>query len=117
MDKYLSFSGLATRSQYWAVQIIAYVIFFIIAFVAVGVSAIGTGGIFAAVTMLLISGVLMSWAVLATTVRRCRDAGINPWFTLTLFIPYLALIPWVVFGCLSTQKEKPNESNGLRCNR
>jgi len=44
----------------------------------------------------------LTWAVIATTVRRCRDAGISPWFAGTILIPWFAIIPFIVFGCLKS---------------
>lgn len=105
MDKYLNFSGNASRSEYWAVQLISFAIFFVLMMIAVGIAAIGTAGIFASSAFIIISVILMSWLVLATTARRCRDSGINPWFTLAVFVPYLGIVPWIVFGCLETKKE------------
>lgn len=105
MDKYLIFSGKASRSEYWAVHLIAFAIFSVLMMIAVGIAALGTSGIFASTAFIIISIIMIGWLVFATTARRCRDAGINPWFTLAVFIPYLNIIPWVVFGCLETKKE------------
>jgi uncharacterized membrane protein YhaH (DUF805 family) len=66
------------------------------------------GGIIGAVVgaLMIIAGVVgLTWAVIATSARRCRDAGINPWFAGTILIPYIAIVPWIVFGCLKTEKE------------
>lgn len=105
MDKYLNFQGRASRSEYWAVQLISFAIFFILMMIAVGIASLGTSGMFAAGAFIIISIFMMGWFVLATTARRCRDAGINPWFTLTVFIPYLSIVPWIVFGCLKTENK------------
>ena len=104
MDKYLQFSGRATRSEFWAVQLIAYALFIVIALVAAGLSMAGTGGLFASGAALVIAVILMFWVTASTTARRCRDAGINAWFTLCIFLPYLGLVAWIVFGCLQTDR-------------
>jgi uncharacterized membrane protein YhaH (DUF805 family) len=49
--------------------------------------------------------VINVWLMLATTIRRCHDAGINPWFTVLLLVPYIDFIVFIVFGCLSTEKK------------
>jgi uncharacterized membrane protein YhaH (DUF805 family) len=103
--KYFEFAGKATRSEYWGVILVAYLML-----IPVGIiGAVFTlGGIMGAVVgaLLIIAGVVgLTWVVLATTARRCRDAGINPWFTLAVLIPYIAIIPWIVFGCLKTEKQ------------
>ena len=47
----------------------------------------------------------MTLITIATVVRRCNDIGISPWFTLTLLIPYVNFITFIVFGCLASEKE------------
>lgn len=108
MDKYLKFSGVASRSEFWAVQLIAVPIFFLLMMVAVGIAALGTSGLVASGFFIVISMFMTGWLTISTTARRCRDAGINPWFTLAVFVPYVGLIPWIVFGCLKTHKESIN---------
>ena len=108
VEKYLSFQGRASRSEYWAIQLLCVPIFFLLMMIAVGIAAMGTSGIIASTAFIIGSMFVMGWLTLSTTARRCRDAGINPWFTLAVFIPYLGLIPWIVFGCLQTKKEIVN---------
>jgi uncharacterized membrane protein YhaH (DUF805 family) len=109
IEKYFSFYGSATRSEYWGVQIISYIVFFVFAMVAALIStALGPSGVIAVGVFIFLLIVPLTWIVMATTARRCRDAGINPWFTAAIFIPYLAIIPWIVFGCLSTVKGEQN---------
>lgn len=102
--KYFNFDGKATRSEYWGVNIISYLL--LVPVLIVG--AIFTmGGLIGSVIggLLMLGGVIaLTWAVLATTARRCRDAGINPWFAGTIIIPWFAIIPFIVFGCLKTEK-------------
>ena len=45
------------------------------------------------------------WLAIAATVRRCKDADINPWWTLATLIPYINFIPWIVIGVLPTVKK------------
>lgn len=107
--KYFEFNGRATRSEYWGVNIISYLLLLPILLIG----AIFTlGGLMGAVIggLLILAGVIaLTWIIIATTVRRCRDAGISPWFAGTILIPYFALIPWIVFGCLKTEKENEHQ--------
>lgn len=104
IEKYFTFTGKATRSEYWGVNIIAYLL--LIPVLLIG--AIFTmGGLIGSVIggLIILGGVIaLTWSVLATTARRCRDAGINPWFAGTIVIPWFAIIPFIVFGCLKTEK-------------
>lgn len=104
MEKYLSFQGRTTRSEYWGTVLITFVLAFLsLMLIGSMINFIDNdlmdtvGGI----AVILLGG-LMVWVQAATVARRCRDVEINPWFTLTIFIPYLGFIPWIIFGCLNT---------------
>jgi uncharacterized membrane protein YhaH (DUF805 family) len=85
--KYFVFDGKASRSEYWGISIICYVLV---------LPALFFAGI--------LGGLIIIWTLLSTTARRCRDAGINPWFSATILIPWIAVIAVIVFGCLKTEK-------------
>ena len=110
IEKYFTFTGKATRSEYWGVNIISYLLLLPVLIIG---AVFTMGGLIGSVVggLLILAGVIaLSWAVLATTARRCRDAGINPWFAGTIVIPWFAIIPFIVFGCLKT--EKSDEHHG-----
>jgi uncharacterized membrane protein YhaH (DUF805 family) len=65
----------------------------------------GVAGIVLGVLIMMVFGVITIWLDLATAVRRCRDAGINPWFVLTILIPYLGWIAVIVFGCIASESK------------
>lgn len=101
VQKYFSFSGVAPRSEYWGV------IFIGLAALAV---AVMLSTVFASAGMGIMGGLLVIaagvgylWLLTATTVRRCRDAGINVWFTLLIYVPYVAPIANIVFGCIPSK--------------
>ena len=105
MKKYLEFNGNASRSEYWGVYISAYILLMFISLISIWLISAGTIGSVIGGVLIVISFVFITWASIATAARRCRDAGINPWFTATLCIPYFAVVPWIIFGCLSTEKK------------
>ena len=97
MEKYFSFDGRATRSEFWGVFLICYLVGMpVIVLIA---ALLGTLGAIVAVLAVIASFYLM----FATAARRCRDAGINSWFSLVTFV---TIIPIIVFGCLPTEKEE-----------
>jgi len=114
--KFLSFSGLAKRQEYWAVTLLtffvgwmAFVVSLIMAGLVAMVSEITGGFLVLLVTLTWIIGSI--WLVLATTVRRCRDADIHVLWTLLWFVPFLNFWWWIILGCLPTVDKNfiPNE--------
>lgn len=107
MEKYFKFDGIASRSEYWAVNIIGSVL----AMVAITVGAVISSGANIALlglVIILVSSVVLTWALIATGARRCRDAGINPWWVLAQIIPYVGFVVWIVIGVLQTKQEIVN---------
>lgn len=109
MTKYFSFEGLATRSEYWAIYLINIGIFLVM--IMAGVMFFGIGETMDSIMPMLIGVLILiasfvgpMWLAIATTVRRCKDADINPWWTLSTLIPYINIIPWIVIGVLPTVK-------------
>ncbi len=97
MPRYLDFFGNASRAEYWLIHIAAPLLLGLMAWVLMQVWFS---------TLLLTGGVLITaWLCLATAVRRCREAGISPWWTASFFLPYLNLIALVVIGVLAPKAE------------
>ena len=104
MEKYLSFQGRTTRSEYWGVMCISILLAFVWVILIGSIGNIIDTDIvdtICGIAIILLAG-LTVWAQLAAVARRCRDIEISPWFSLTVFIPYLGIIPWIIFGCLNT---------------
>jgi len=101
--KYSVFSGTATRSEYWGVIFVTWAISMAVGLLALLFMSIGTVGLIVGLIVLLALIVFNIWLNLATIIRRCRDADINPWFVLTLLIPYVGFVAMIVFGCLSSK--------------
>ena len=103
--KYLTTQGTATRSEYWGVYLSTWLILAVVTLVFFVLTLIGIGGIVVGSVLMIASSVLLTWAMIATAIRRCRDAGINPWFTLSFLVPYINFIVFIVFGVLNTDKD------------
>ena len=101
MTRYLDFSRLASRSEYWGTLIITWLLAAVLSIITISFMILD--GLFVLLGLLImISGlVLFIWIALAVTAARCRDAGINPWWTAATFIPYIGLIIVIVIGCIS----------------
>ena len=103
--KYSNFERTATRSEYWGVLLSVFALYFLVVLVSIGIIAgLGTFGLVIGMPMLVVPVIGFAWISIATTVARCRDAGINPWFTLACFIPYIGTIVAIVIGCLKSKE-------------
>jgi uncharacterized membrane protein YhaH (DUF805 family) len=103
--KYIEFTGTATRSEYWAIYLLTWVLVFIATFLFFILSLSGPIGILLGSVIMLATGFSLVWLMAATAARRCRDAGINPWFVLSFIIPYINFIVFIVMGCLKTEEK------------
>ena len=110
MGKYFSFSGVATRSEFWAVTIITFVLSLVMAVVAGLLFAGGDTGTLLGAILFIAIAIGGTWLSIATIVRRCRDSGLNPWWSLGCFVPYIGLIVWIVIGVMQTKNQE--EKNG-----
>jgi uncharacterized membrane protein YhaH (DUF805 family) len=104
-QKYSNFDRKASRSEFWGVSLTLFGLSFLLGIVSVGLmAAAGTFGLIVGLPMLIAGIVIFTWVSVATIVARCRDAGINPWFTLACVIPYIGTIVMIVIGCLRSKE-------------
>jgi uncharacterized membrane protein YhaH (DUF805 family) len=102
--KYSNFERTATRSEYWGVFLSTMALAFVVGIIGAVFMVIGTVGIVFGALVILAAVVISLWINIATIMARCRDAGINPWFTLACFIPYIGWIVVIVIGCLESKE-------------
>jgi uncharacterized membrane protein YhaH (DUF805 family) len=116
MTKYFSFHGLAKRQEYWATTLLTFFVgwmVYVVSVILAGIVAFAsplTGGIF--IVLLTLAWIIGSfWLVLATTIRRCRDADIHVLWVLLWFVPFINFWWWIIAGCLPTVDKNfiPNE--------
>lgn len=103
MRRYLDWSRRATRSEYWGVLIIGWILAAVLSIVTIAVMILDGLFVFLGGLFMLAGFVVLIWAMLATTASRCRDAGINPWWTAASLLPYIGFVVMIVIGCLNTQ--------------
>ncbi len=104
VNNLFNFRGRSTRSEYWGVHILALIALFFVVFLTTIVSG-GQPSVLDAV-IILASTIAYAWVILAVSVKRCREAGINPFWTAAMFIPYAGFIVFVVVGCLKSVEVK-----------
>lgn len=105
LRKYFDFDGTITRSEYWAVYLITIGLLFPIMFVVGILSMLGIPGMILGTAILIFMLVAYIMVYATTSAKRCRDAGLSPWFTLALLIPTINFVCWIVFGCLPSEKK------------
>ncbi|OWV84114.1 hypothetical protein ATY78_05220 [Rhizobium sp. R635] len=119
-QKYATFSGRASRSEYWW-SYLAYclvMIIFVLLFGGIVVAAGEAGASSSLIAMVIIGGLLMLAAFLpaiAVQVRRFHDRNISGWWYLALFIggfvPYVGVIAGIAIFVISVLRgtEGPNK--------
>ena len=103
--KYSDFGRKAKRSEFWGVALSLFGLGFLVTVTCILLMLGGWLGSIIAIPALLVFMVLSTWVSIATIVARCRDAGINPWFTAACFVPYIGTIVFIVIGCIGTKNE------------
>jgi len=98
MKEYFNFNGVAKRQEFWAVHIVSILVLIVAMAMLEGAGAVG-----ALAALIILVGAF--WAVLAVTVKRIRDAGLNTWWLLAVLVPYVGTVATIVFGCLSSAEQ------------
>lgn len=99
-NKYATFSGRASRSEYWW----AYLGYFVIATVLQifafvgGIILIDAGELALLPTLIALVGIVaLIIPTIAVSVRRMHDTGKSGWMLLILIIPCIGFILWIVW--------------------
>jgi uncharacterized membrane protein YhaH (DUF805 family) len=110
MTHYFNFKGVAKRQEYWAVILILFAVTFVASAVLQGLMFTGVTGLYLGVIGIIALVIAGIWAQFATGARRCRDAGISPWWVLLFLLPYVNFVFMIVIGCLKTNQEQSEEN-------
>jgi uncharacterized membrane protein YhaH (DUF805 family) len=103
IKKLFTLNGTSKRSEYWAVNLVCYFMLVIAGLVSAFMMELGFIGFVFVLPLMLTVFVITTFLIISVTIKRCRDIGISPWFTLSLAIPYIGIIPFIVFGCLKSE--------------
>ena len=109
VDKYATFSGRASRSEYWYTVLFGYLLSILIFILALAIDSpelmIGLSVVLCLI--LFIPG-------LAVCVRRLHDTGRSGWWYLLVLIPYIGGIALFIIFCLKSDDDNkygPNPNN------
>ena len=98
MKEYFDFNGVAKRQEFWAVNIVSFLVLVLAMAMLEAAGALGA-------LVALVALVATLWAVLAVTVKRLRDAGLSTWWLLAVLVPYVNTVATIVFGCLRSVEQ------------
>ena len=98
MKEYFNFNGVAKRQEFWAVHIVSILVLVIAMMMIEGAGALGA-------LVALVALVATLWAIIAVTVKRLRDVGLNTWWILAILVPYVGTVATIVFGCLGSKEQ------------
>lgn len=102
-----SFSGTASREEFWAVSILMTLASFALLVFAILIGEATNSDIVMIATLCAAGvGVLFCWVwFCATAARRCLQIGISRWWVLALLAPYLGFVVWIILGVLPQKKD------------
>jgi uncharacterized membrane protein YhaH (DUF805 family) len=86
LKSHFSFNGSVPRSQYWVTMLIIFIVVTIVP---------SLFNVIDRLPVLLITNtviVTIVWVTLAVTAKRCRNCGLNPWWTAATLIPIIGLV-------------------------
>ena len=111
VEKYATFSGRASRSEYWYFVLFGYLLAFLV--VIIGMSLESPEFITGLPAFL---GFVILIPSLAVCVRRLHDTGRSGWWCLLGLIPYVGGLVLFIFFCLKSDEDNkygPKPRNGM----
>ena len=106
MKSILSFRGTISRSQFWLGMLAPPVLLVLLVLLVNQLAPFGDAMVVLLwfVFLVLFSG--WAWLILALHAKRLRDAGLNPWLCLLLFVPLANLVVSLIAGFKPTAVER-----------
>lgn len=112
--KYATFSGRASRSEYWWVFLFSFLYFTVLFILGAVLGTVTRGastpsnefgpGFVPIAIILIISGIAVIIPGIAVTVRRLHDANLSGWLYLLTFIPSVGSIILIVMAALPSSE-------------
>ena len=100
VDKYATFSGRATRSEYWYYCLFCILLWL---FLIVLLTIVGNPELLTWISVIIgVLFIIPNWSV---TFRRLHDIGRSGWCVLICLIPYLGRIILIIMMCLNSDED------------
>ena len=100
VNKYATFSGRATRSEYWYVVLFGYLLALLIVFLGMIIDSpeliIGLSTVLSLILLV---------PSLAVCIRRLHDTGRSGWWYLLVLIPYIGAFALLIIFCLKSSED------------
>ena len=100
VDKYATFSGRATRSEYWYLVLFGYLLSMLIFMLAY---AVNTSELLIGLSVVLC--LILFVPSLAVCIRRLHYTGRSGWWYLLILIPYIGSIALLIIFCLKSDED------------
>lgn len=94
-EKYATFSGRATRSEYWYLVLFGYLLGF-------GITILGLACQMLEVTTIISAILALIFFIpgLAVCIRRLHDTGRSGWWYLLILVPYIGAFTLLIMFCM-----------------
>lgn len=104
-EKYLAWRGYANRTEYWAVTIFSVGLVVLAFQIDQILRPIGSLFTLTGILLQLFSVAAMYCLIIATSIRRCRDAGISLWTSALILIPGLGVVISIIIGLIPSNNK------------
>jgi uncharacterized membrane protein YhaH (DUF805 family) len=95
-NKYVTFSGRASRSEYWW-SYLGYSVIAMVAWIVAFVVVLAVPDLAAVLLVPMLVALAMIIPMLSVSVRRLHDTGKSGWMILIMMIPCIGIILWIVW--------------------
>lgn len=95
-QKYATFSGVASRAEYWYFALFGFLVSLVATTLDGVVGSSASGGLGSLGSIGALVSIALVLPRLSVLVRRFRDAGFSPWLLLLELLPVAGLVAWIV---------------------
>ena len=107
MKSLFSFQGTVSRSRFWLQLLALFVAVFLLAILSALLEPAGTIGAAIGAVCVVVLFVSLCWWQFALYAKRLRDAGLDPWLCLLVFVPLANFVVLLIAGFKPTAVNQP----------